>query len=58
MAGMFGGAGKTAQGTATGPSTGCSSRTRFTATSLANLDQLSLTWDGQHLGDEGSLADD
>jgi hypothetical protein len=43
MAGMFGGAGKTAQGTATAIDILFLENT-FTATSLANLDQLSLTW--------------
>jgi hypothetical protein len=43
MAGMFGGAGKTAQGTATAVDRLFVENT-FTATSLANLDQLSLTW--------------
>lgn len=43
MAGMFGGAGKTAQGTATAVDNLFVENT-FTATSLANNDQLSLTW--------------
>jgi hypothetical protein len=43
MAGMFGGAGKTAQGTATANDNLFVENT-FTATSLANNDQLSLTW--------------
>jgi hypothetical protein len=42
-AGMFGGAGKTAQGTATAIDNLFVENT-FTATSLANLDQLSLVW--------------
>jgi hypothetical protein len=42
-AGMFGGAQKTAQGTATATDNLFLENT-FTATSLANLDQLSLTW--------------
>ncbi len=43
MAGMFGGSTKTAQGTATATDILFVENT-FTATSLANLDQLSLTW--------------
>ncbi len=43
MAGMFGGTTKTAQGTATATDILFVENT-FTATSLANLDQLSLTW--------------
>lgn len=43
MAGMFGGAGKTAQGTATAVDNLFLENT-FTATTLANNDQLSLTW--------------
>lgn len=43
MAGMFGGAGKTAQGTATATDNLFVENT-FTATSLATSDQLSLTW--------------
>jgi hypothetical protein len=43
IAGMFGGAGKTAQGTATATDNLFVENT-FTATSLANTDQLSLTW--------------